>query len=139
MSVGKMIADIMEYKGLKQVEVAQKAGIKPQTLNNIITRDSARVDVQIFLKICEVLEVPTSIFTKEAIEEFYKDHPNAKRIEPDTVPEPSEEEGKKETAPIKTTWDGIENKLSGLSDNELDEVETFLDFLWYKRGHSSDD
>lgn len=67
------------------------------------------------------------------------DEYNAQYKMPGTVPEPSEEEGKKETAPIKTTWDGIENKLSGLSDNELDEVETFLDFLLYKRDHSSDD
>ena len=80
MSVGKMIADIIEYKKLTQKEVADKAGIKPQTLNNIINRDSSRADVQIFLKICEALDVPASIFAKEALEEFYKDRPNVKPI-----------------------------------------------------------
>ena len=80
MSVGKMISDIINYKGLTQKEVADKAGIKPQTLNNIITRDSARADVQIFLNICKALDVPPSIFAKEAIEEFYLDHPNAEPI-----------------------------------------------------------
>ena len=80
MSVGKMIADIISYKGLTQKEVADRAGIKPQTLNNIITRDSARADVQIFLKICQALDVPPSVFAKEAIEEFYLDHPNAEPI-----------------------------------------------------------
>ena len=63
MSVGKMIADIISYKGLTQKEVADRAGIKPQTLNNIITRDSARADVQIFLKICQALDVPPSYTT----------------------------------------------------------------------------
>lgn len=85
MSVGKMIADIIECKGLTQKEVANKAGIKPQTLNNIITRDSSRADVQIFLKICNALEVPASIFAKEALEEFYNDHPSAEPIDAPSV------------------------------------------------------
>ena len=80
MSVGKMIADIIEYKKLTQKEVADKAGIKPQTLNNIINRDSSRADVQIFLKICEALDVPASIFAKEALEEFYNDRQNVTPI-----------------------------------------------------------
>jgi transcriptional regulator with XRE-family HTH domain len=81
-SVGKKIADIIEQKGLTQKEVAEKAGIKPQTLNNIITRDSSRADVQIFLKICDALDVPASIFRDEALVEFYQDHPNAEPIMP---------------------------------------------------------
>ena len=111
MSVGKKIADIIEKKGLTQKEVAEKAGIKPQTLNNIITRDSSRADVQIFLKICDALNVPVSIFRDEALEEFYQDHPNAERID--------------------------ENKKSPLSDfteNELQIVELFRQLTETQQG-----
>ena len=80
MSVGKKIAEIIRQKGLTQKEVADKAGIKPQTLNNIITRDSSRADVQTFLSICDALDVPASIFREEALVEFYQDHPNAEPI-----------------------------------------------------------
>lgn len=81
MAVGSKLAEIIKEKGLTQKEVADKAGIKPQTLNKIITRDSARADVQLFLKICKVLEVPVSIFAEDALEEFYQDHPNIEKLE----------------------------------------------------------
>lgn len=77
MAVGNKIAEIIKEKGLTQKEVADKAGIKPQTLNNIITRDSARADIQILLKICKALDVKPSVFAEDALEEFYEDHPNA--------------------------------------------------------------
>lgn len=56
----------------------------------------------------------------------------------DTVPEPSEEEGKKESAPLKVIRSEFENKLSGLSDTDLTELETFIQFLRYRQDHSSD-
>lgn len=81
MAVGSKLAKIISDKGMTQKEVADKAGIKPQTLNKIIVRDSARADIQIFIKICKVLDVDISIFAEDALEEFYLDHPNASRIE----------------------------------------------------------
>lgn len=81
MAVGNKLAQIIKEKGLTQKEVAEKAGVQPQTLNKMITRDSARADIQLLLKICKVLDVPVSIFAEDAIEEFYEDHPKAKMIE----------------------------------------------------------
>lgn len=84
MAVGSKLAYIIKEKGLTQKEVAEKAGISPQTLNKIIMRDSARADVQLFLKICAALEIPVSVFADDALEEFYQDHPNAERIDDNT-------------------------------------------------------
>ena len=82
MAVGSKLAQIIKEKGLTQKEVAEKAGISPQTLNKIIKRDSARADVQLFLKICAALEIPISVFKEDAIAEFYIDHPNAEPLTP---------------------------------------------------------
>lgn len=82
MAVGSKLAQIINEKGLTQKEVAERAGIKPQTLNKIIVRDSARADIQIFIKICRALDVDLEIFADDALEEFYKDHPSVQREEP---------------------------------------------------------
>lgn len=84
MAVGNKLSQIIESKGLTQKEVADKAGISPQTLNKIIVRDSARTDIQLLLKICKALEIPVSVFADDALEEFYQDHPNAPRVEENT-------------------------------------------------------
>lgn len=78
MAVGKKLGEIIAQSGLTQKEIADIAGINPQTLNNIIVRDSARADIQILLRICRVLNVNVEIFSDDAIEEFYADHPNSK-------------------------------------------------------------
>ena len=80
MAVGKKLEEIIKHKGLTQKEVADRAGIKPQTLNNLITRDSARADIQILLKICKALSIDMSVFAEDALEEFYEDHPNAESM-----------------------------------------------------------
>ena len=85
MAVGSKLAQIIKDKGLTQKQVAEKAGISPQTLNKIIKRDSARADVQLFLKICAALDIPISVFKEDAIAEFYIDHPNAEPIVSPTV------------------------------------------------------
>lgn len=79
MAVGNKLEQIIKEKGLTQKEVAIKAGIRPQTINSIIKRDSARADIQILLKICQVLNIDISIFAEDAIEEFYQYNPNIKK------------------------------------------------------------
>jgi len=92
MAVGRKLDKIIKQKNLTQKEVADKAGIKPQTLNNLITRDSARADVQILLKICKALNIEMSVFAEDAIEEFYLDHPDAEPIIKETHQELTENE-----------------------------------------------
>ena len=81
MSVGKKIGDLIKQQGKTQKEVAEKAGITPQALNKYIKRDSARIDVQAFYRICEVLGVDISYFDEERLKDFYKEHPNAAPID----------------------------------------------------------
>lgn len=78
MGVGSKLGKIISDCGLTQIEVAKRAGIKPQTLNNIITRDSGRADIQMLLKLCRVLGVDISIFADDAVAEFMADHPEAR-------------------------------------------------------------
>lgn len=42
----------------------------------------------------------------------------------------------KEIPPVTTTEGELQDRLNQLSDPELDELETFLDYLLYKRSHS---
>lgn len=79
MAVGSKLKQIIIESGYTQKEVADMAGIKPQTLNNIIIRDSARADIQILLKICKVLNIDVSIFADDALEEFYQENSKAKK------------------------------------------------------------
>ena len=80
MAVGNKLGVMIKSKGLTQKEVAERAGINPQTLNNLITRDSARADIQVFMKICKALDVSLDVFADDALEEFYSDHPDAPRV-----------------------------------------------------------
>lgn len=81
MSVGKKIGDLIKLQGKTQKEVAEKAGITPQSLNNYISRDSARIDLQAFFKICDALNIDVSYFREDGIKDFYKEHPNAAPID----------------------------------------------------------
>lgn len=80
MSVGKKIGELIKEQGKTQKEVAERAGITPQALNKYIKRDSARIDVQAFYRICDVLGVDISYFDEERLKDFYKEHPDASPI-----------------------------------------------------------
>lgn len=79
MAVGSKLKQLINKSGYSQKQVAEMAGIKPQTLNNIIIRDSARTDIQNLIKICKALSIDISVFADDAIEEFYQEHPNVKK------------------------------------------------------------
>lgn len=80
MSIGKKIGDLIKQQGKTQKEIAEKAGITPQSLNNYISRDSARIDIQSFFKICDALSVDVAYFREDGIEDYYREHPNASPI-----------------------------------------------------------
>ena len=79
MAVGSKLKQLIIESGYNQKQVAEMAGIKPQTLNNIIIRDSARTDIQNLIKICRALHIDISVFAEDALDEFYQDHPNIKK------------------------------------------------------------
>ena len=133
---------IREKRGYSQVKVAEAVGVSKQAYGKYELGKS-EASYETLLKLAEFLETTVDEIIRGSDNAQYKmpdqpdTDPNAAYKMPDAIACLAPEQ--KENAPLKFTWDAIENKLCGLSDNELDEVETFLDFLWYKRGHSPDD
>ena len=78
MGVGTKLGQIIRERGMTQRQVAAQAKISPKTLNNLITRDSGRADIQMLLKICRVLNVDISVFADDAVEEFLQEHPESR-------------------------------------------------------------
>lgn len=67
MGFGKKLEDKMRAKGLKQADLVRATGISKTTLNSMIVRDNTKVDVEIFMKICNVLGCDPMDFADEVI------------------------------------------------------------------------
>lgn len=65
MSFGKMLERKMLDKKIKQADLAKAVGIPKSTLNSIIGRDNTKVEIETFLKICEVLDCEPEEFSEE--------------------------------------------------------------------------
>ncbi len=55
MGIGKKLADKIEQKGMTKKQVAEAAQIPATTLYSIIQRDNTKVEIDAFLRICDVL------------------------------------------------------------------------------------
>ena len=65
MSFGKLLERKMLDKKIKQADLAKAVGIPKSTLNSIIGRDNTKVEIETFLKICEVLDCNPEDFSEE--------------------------------------------------------------------------
>lgn len=72
MGFGKKLEEKMEEKGLKQADIVRLTGIPKTTLSSMLIRDNTKVDVEIFIKICNVLGCKPEEFSSEIV-------PNTKR------------------------------------------------------------
>lgn len=52
---GKKLEEKMLEKGLKQADLVRATGISKTTLSSMISRDNTKVDVEVFIRICDVL------------------------------------------------------------------------------------
>lgn len=59
--LGKEIKDYIEEAGLKQKKVAEDAGIKKQTLNDILN-ERRKVEATEYFLLCKALNVPLEYF-----------------------------------------------------------------------------
>ena len=66
MGFGKLLERKMIEKDVKQAELAKALGISKSTVSSIITRDASRVEIELFLKICNFLQCNP--------EEFFDDY-----------------------------------------------------------------
>lgn len=112
MGIGKKLAEIIEQKNTNVNELANRTGITPSTIYSIIKRDNTKVDIQVLISLCEALNVKVDI--------FYQEYFKTQKIPP---PE--------------NKWEVLEKYLETLSDNELIELEHFVEFLSWKKQQKS--
>lgn len=62
--VGKRINEYMTANGIKQSFVAERVGITPSRMSNILTKGST-IDCVLYYKICKVLNVPLETFLED--------------------------------------------------------------------------
>lgn len=65
MGFGRKLEEKMTEKGLKQADIVRATGISKTTLSSMISRDSAKVDVDVFIQICKFLECDPVEFSGE--------------------------------------------------------------------------
>lgn len=107
MSLGSKLEEIMNERGYTQTSLSKAANIPRSTIQGMIERDASKVDIKILLKLCKILHVSPEIFYAE----YYTENPENF---------PSE-------------WGAIRAFLNNLSNEELQEVKLFLEFLKFKR------
>lgn len=62
--VGMKIGEYLEENGIKQSFVAEKVGITPSRMSEIVNKQN-RIDCVLYYKICKVLNVPLELFLED--------------------------------------------------------------------------
>ena len=60
--VGLKIKEYLEENGIKQSFVAEKVGITPSRMSEIVNKQNKIIDCVLYYKICKVLNVPLELF-----------------------------------------------------------------------------
>lgn len=67
MGFGQLLKQKMDEKGIKQAELSEATGIPKTTLSGMITRDISKIEIELFLKICKVLDCDPEEFYDEYV------------------------------------------------------------------------
>lgn len=67
MGFGKILEKKLSEKRIKQSELSEKTGIPKTTLSSMISRDISKIEIENFLKICNVLDCNPEEFYNECI------------------------------------------------------------------------
>ena len=62
MGIGSILAELLKAKNMNVAELANQAKVPPSTLYSIIKRDNLKVDIDVLIKISEILGVNTDYF-----------------------------------------------------------------------------
>lgn len=65
MGFGKKLEEKMAANGLKQADLVRATGIPKTTLSSMLNRDNVKVDVEMFIRICQVLHCDPMDFADE--------------------------------------------------------------------------
>lgn len=67
MGFGQLLKQKMDEKGIRQAELSEATGIPKTTLSGMITRDISKIEIELFLKICKVLDCDPEEFYDEYV------------------------------------------------------------------------
>lgn len=67
MGIGNKLSMLLEKRETNPNELAKKVGVSPQTIYSIIKRDSKKADIEVLLKIADILGVNVEYFIDDAI------------------------------------------------------------------------
>lgn len=67
MGIGNKLSVLLEKRETNPNELAKKVGVSPQTIYSIIKRDSKKADIEVLLKIADILGVNVEYFIDDAI------------------------------------------------------------------------
>lgn len=65
MGIGSKLAKLIEANGTNANELAKRVGVSTQTIYSIIKRDSKKADIEVLLKIADILGVTVEYFVDE--------------------------------------------------------------------------
>lgn len=65
MGIGTKLSTLMDSNNTNANELAKKVGVSPQTIYSIIKRDSKKADIEVLLKIADILGVTAEYFVSE--------------------------------------------------------------------------
>ena len=65
MAFGKTLRKLLDEKGVKQNELAKKINVSESTLSSMISRDVGKVDIDLFLDICDAIDCDPNQFYRE--------------------------------------------------------------------------
>lgn len=67
MGIGNKLSRLLEKRETNPNELARKVGVSPQTIYSIIKRDSKKADIEVLLKIADILGVSVEYFIDDAL------------------------------------------------------------------------
>jgi transcriptional regulator with XRE-family HTH domain len=67
--IGSTLQRILDEKGFNVNELSKRSGVSAQTLYSIIKRDNMKVDIDVLIKICRVLNVSIDVFYRDYIDD----------------------------------------------------------------------
>ena len=117
MKIGEKLQGLMVAKGTNANELAQRAGVPASTLYSIIKRNNTKADIDVLIRIANILGVPVEYFGEE--ESIWSSA------------------GKKAFELSEAEVDVIK-KYRQLSAGDKEKVRDFIDYRLYKAASSSE-
>lgn len=65
MGIGNKLSELLEVNNMNPNELAKKVGVAPTTIYSMIKRDSKKADIEVLLKIADILGVTVEYFVDE--------------------------------------------------------------------------